>query len=117
VRGEAAKGKGLKGGVQLTYRAAINPGQEQEEADMAMGSAALAVALAVGKALGVMANVLPDSALDQSGPMERLELTGLWRESLDPSGNGGDEASASQSSPTAAPAASAEETGLFFPNT
>lgn len=84
---------------------------------MAMARAAMAVALAVGKALGVMANVLPDSALDQSGHMERLELTGLWRESLDPSGNGGDEASTSKSSLTAAPDASAEETGLFGPNT
>jgi integrase len=117
VTGAAAQGNGIRGGVQLTYRAAVNPGEAQDEADMAMGSAALAVALAVGKALGVMANVLPDSALDQSGHMERLELIGLWRESLDPSGAAGNEASTSKSFPTAAPAASAEETGLFDPNT
>jgi hypothetical protein len=117
VTGEAAQGKGLNGGIQLTYRAAVNPGQAQDDADMAMAGAAMAVALAVGKALGVMANVLPDSALDQSGHMERLELIGLWRESLDPSGAAGNEASTSKSFPTAAPAASAEETGLFDPNT
>lgn len=117
VTGEAAQGKGIQGGVQLSYRAAVNPGQAQDEADMAMARAAMAVALAVGKALGVLTNVLPDSALAQSGHIERLELIGLWRESLDPSGNGGNEASTSQSSPTAAPDASAEETGLFGPST
>lgn len=62
VTGEDAQGKALKGGVQLTYRAAVKPGKEQD-------AAAMAVAIAVCKALGVMSNVLPDSALAPSGHM------------------------------------------------
>lgn len=101
VTGEPAQGKVLQGGLQLTYRAATKPGQQQEEADMAIASAAMAVALAVGKTLGVLANVLPDSALAQSGHVQRLELIGLWRDSLETASHACDATSTSTSISTA----------------
>jgi integrase len=85
VVGPAAAGKALRGSWTLAYRAEAGQGVDQTEADMAIGTAALAVAAAATRAVGHLASLAPEALVPQGADeaCERLELPGLWRASVE----------------------------------
>lgn len=83
--GSAATGKPLRGPWTLAYRAEVESGMDQSEADMAIGMLALAVAAAATRAVGHLASLAPEALMPHGTDeaCERLELPGLWRASVE----------------------------------
>lgn len=84
VVGSVAAGKPIHSSWILAYRAEVNQGVDQADADLSIAAGAMAVAATASQAVGYPASLMREALLltgtDAQG--ERLELPGLWRASV-----------------------------------